>query len=147
MTWVTVVTGDVNDFSYRWHDCLVLQVIWTTHLMKHKWLLFQVIWMTGRTTWQWQLMRDSSVYWRNEQSGVHSQLHSVGTDQTGTDTTATTQTYWSCGISSGFTCRYLMRNISRVPDQNGVSQAWYIVEIHHSGWKPSIQNSIHTTLE
>ena len=28
--------------------------------------------------------------------------------------------------------------ISRVPDQNGVSQAWYIVEIHHSGRKPSI---------
>ena len=28
--------------------------------------------------------------------------------------------------------------ISRVPDQNGVCQAWYIVEIHHSGWKPSI---------
>ena len=26
---------------------------------------------------------------------------------------------------------------SRVPDQNGVSQAWYIVEIHHSGRKPS----------
>ena len=25
-----------------------------------------------------------------------------------------------------------------VPDQNGVSQAWYIVEIHHSGRKPSI---------
>ena len=25
---------------------------------------------------------------------------------------------------------------SRVPDQNGVSQAWYIVENHHSGWKP-----------
>ena len=28
--------------------------------------------------------------------------------------------------------------ISRVPDQNGVSQAWHIVEIHYSGWKPSI---------
>ena len=28
--------------------------------------------------------------------------------------------------------------ISRVPDQNGVSQAWYIVEIRHSGRKPSI---------
>ena len=26
---------------------------------------------------------------------------------------------------------------SRVPSQNGVSQAWYIVEIHHSGRKPS----------
>ena len=29
-------------------------------------------------------------------------------------------------------------NISRVPDQNGVPQAWFIVEIHHSGRKPSI---------
>ena len=29
-------------------------------------------------------------------------------------------------------------NISRVPDQNGVSQAWCIVEIHHSGGKPLI---------
>ena len=29
-------------------------------------------------------------------------------------------------------------DISRVPDQNGVSQARYIVEIHHSGWEPSI---------
>ena len=28
--------------------------------------------------------------------------------------------------------------ISRVPDQNGVSQARYIVEIHHSGRKPLI---------
>ena len=28
--------------------------------------------------------------------------------------------------------------ISRVPDQNGVSQAGYIVEIYHSGRKPSI---------
>ena len=28
-------------------------------------------------------------------------------------------------------------NKSRVPDQNGVSQAWYIVEIHHSGREPS----------
>ena len=27
--------------------------------------------------------------------------------------------------------------ISRVPDQNGVSQAWYVVEIHHSGQEPS----------
>ena len=26
---------------------------------------------------------------------------------------------------------------SRVPDQNGISQACYIVEIHHSGLKPS----------
>ena len=29
---------------------------------------------------------------------------------------------------------------SRVPDQNGVSQAWYIVEIYHSGQKPSTFN-------
>ena len=28
--------------------------------------------------------------------------------------------------------------ISRVPDQNGISQTWYIVEIHHSGQKSSI---------
>ena len=28
--------------------------------------------------------------------------------------------------------------ISRVPNQNGVSQAWYIVKIHHSGQEPSI---------
>ena len=27
--------------------------------------------------------------------------------------------------------------ILRVPNQNGVSQAWYILEIYHSGWKPS----------
>ena len=27
--------------------------------------------------------------------------------------------------------------ISRVPDQNGVSQACYTVEIHHSGPEPS----------
>ena len=29
-------------------------------------------------------------------------------------------------------------NISRVPSQNGVPQAWFRVEIHHSGRKPSI---------
>ena len=28
--------------------------------------------------------------------------------------------------------------ISRVPDQNGVSKAWYIEEMHHSGREPSI---------
>ena len=33
---------------------------------------------------------------------------------------------------------------SRVPDQNGVSQAWNIVEIYHSGWKPSNLYSLHT---
>ena len=32
--------------------------------------------------------------------------------------------------------------LSRVPDQNGASQAWYIVEIHHSGWKPSLFYSV-----
>ena len=34
-----------------------------------------------------------------------------------------------------FICSML---ISRVPDQNGVSQARYIVEIYHSGWEPLI---------
>ena len=33
-------------------------------------------------------------------------------------------------------------HISRVPDQNGVSQAWYIVEIHHSGREPSIYTKL-----
>ena len=33
---------------------------------------------------------------------------------------------------------HTMVNISRVPIQNGVSQALYIVEIHHSGRKPLI---------
>ena len=33
---------------------------------------------------------------------------------------------------------------SRVPAQNGVSQAWYIVEIHHSGGKPSVLCLLHT---
>ena len=32
-------------------------------------------------------------------------------------------------------------SISRVPGQNGVSQAWYIVEIYHSGRKPSISTT------
>ena len=34
----------------------------------------------------------------------------------------------------------LIMIISWVYDQNGVSQARYLVEIHHSGWKPSICN-------
>ena len=43
--------------------------------------------------------------------------------------------HWFCGwicvcVSGGY--------ISRVPYQRGVSQAWYIVEIRHSGGKPSI---------
>ena len=29
----------------------------------------------------------------------------------------------------------------RVCDQNGISLQWYIVEIYHSGWKPSIQTT------
>ena len=28
--------------------------------------------------------------------------------------------------------------ISRVPDQNGVSLLYIMLEIHHSGWEPSI---------
>ena len=33
--------------------------------------------------------------------------------------------------------------ISRIPDQNGVSQAWYIVEIHHSGREASNYHHYH----
>ena len=34
---------------------------------------------------------------------------------------------------------YLLNTyISRVPDQNGISQACYLVEIYHSGPRPSI---------
>ena len=29
-------------------------------------------------------------------------------------------------------------NILRVSNQNGISLQWYTVEMHHSGWKPSI---------
>ena len=36
--------------------------------------------------------------------------------------------------------------ILRSPDQNGVSQAWYVVEIHHSGRKPSISHSTRWTV-
>ena len=32
----------------------------------------------------------------------------------------------------------LLHFLSRVPDQNGVARAWYIVEIHHSGQEPSL---------
>ena len=35
---------------------------------------------------------------------------------------------------------HLLKSKTRVPDQNGVSQAWYKVEIHHSGRKPSKSN-------
>ena len=38
-----------------------------------------------------------------------------------------------CGIG-----HYELIYISRVSDRDGVSQAWYIVEIHHSGRKPTI---------
>ena len=41
------------------------------------------------------------------------------------------KTIWNSDI-----CIYMC--IWRVPDQKGVSQAWYIVEIHHSGREPSI---------
>ena len=39
-------------------------------------------------------------------------------------------------------------HISRVPDENGASQACYIVEIHHSGREPSISVShfLHNSL-
>ena len=37
-------------------------------------------------------------------------------------------------------CIYNHLNNSRVPDQNGVSQAWYIVETQHSGREPSTYN-------
>ena len=51
-------------------------------------------------------------------------------------------------IYRGFltTMVYLKHDISKVPDQNGVSQAWYIVEIHHSGQEPSISNIILKTV-
>ena len=53
-------------------------------------------------------------------------------------TVAKTLTWTVCAnFSTKFFCT---SHISRVPDQNanGVSQAWYIVEIHQSGRKPSI---------
>ena len=37
-----------------------------------------------------------------------------------------------------------MKIISRVSDQNGISLQWYIVEIHHSGWKSLICYSLKT---
>ena len=41
---------------------------------------------------------------------------------------------WSCMKQLGA----LVGCLSRVPDQNGVPQAWYIVELHHSGREPSL---------
>ena len=43
-----------------------------------------------------------------------------------------------CLVIVAFCRRMIYTGISRVPGQNGVSQAWYIVEIHHSGGEPSI---------
>ena len=37
-----------------------------------------------------------------------------------------------------FHCDFVLRLISRVPDQNGVSQASPMVEIHQSGQKSSV---------
>ena len=34
--------------------------------------------------------------------------------------------------------RQLLAAISRVPDQNGVSLLYIMLELHHSGWEPSI---------
>ena len=50
------------------------------------------------------------------------------------------QTVVLCLFCSAWILIYI-RNMSRVPDQNGVSQAWYIVEIRHSGREPSIYTS------
>ena len=41
----------------------------------------------------------------------------------------------------------MSNNKSRVPDQSAVSQAWYIVEIHHSGRAPSKFNLFCFVLE
>ena len=49
-----------------------------------------------------------------------------------------TQQKW---IAVKTTAENFMISISRVPDQKGASQAWYIVEIHHSGREPSICSS------
>ena len=32
--------------------------------------------------------------------------------------------------------------ISRIPDQNGISQACYIIEVYHSGREPLINKSV-----
>ena len=51
---------------------------------------------------------------------------------------------WSCSLKffpkSGvnFLYLYVMCHISRVPDQNGVSLLYIMLEIHHSGRKPLI---------
>ena len=34
------------------------------------------------------------------------------------------------------------KSISRVPDQNGVSLLYIMLEIHHSGWEPSVCSSV-----
>ena len=46
-----------------------------------------------------------------------------------------------------FACVFVFMCISRVPDQNGASLAWSIVEIYHSGWKPSICMCVPVTLK
>ena len=43
----------------------------------------------------------------------------------------------SCKFRSSYTKTNDSKNKLRVPGEDGVSQVWYIVEIHHSGWKPS----------
>ena len=50
-----------------------------------------------------------------------------------------------CLLLNTLTACFVVFYISRVPDQNGVSQAWYIVEIHHSGRKPSIWNTLNSS--
>ena len=50
------------------------------------------------------------------------------------------QSHWSLSETPAtqmFEMLGLTHENSRVPNQNSVSQAWYIVEIHHSGWEPS----------
>ena len=45
----------------------------------------------------------------------------------------------SAGVNRGFPTRMVYLNyISRVPDQNGVSPQYIMLEILHSGWEPSI---------
>ena len=48
--------------------------------------------------------------------------------------------FWSLtllDVKSALWLLWLEGKVPRVPDKNGVSQAWYSVEIHHCGWKTS----------
>ena len=95
------------------------------------------MWDITECTWkQWPGPQVHACQWKCSCTHIHSHTHARVHTHTRTSNHARSHMLTYKYAHSIHSCTHM--HISRVPDQNGTSQAWYIVEMHHSGREPSI---------